>query len=221
MSAGREIILGNTFHLMLRPGTAVIGAHGALHGFMHWDGPILTDSGGFQVFSLGAAAQDQRGGRAFAFAHRRRQGAFTSRRVHGRAARAGCGYRDVFDDCTAWPASEGQARESMERSMRWAGRCRRAHSTATNPAASCSASSRVACTCRLRAASLARAACASTFPACAMGGLAVGEPEEVRLAVLEEHHAADAGRPAALSDGRGAAGGPLAAVARGWTCSTA
>src|SRR3989344_2035632 len=63
---GAEIVLGNTFHLMLRPGVEVIRAHGGLHGFMHWDGPILTDSGGFQVWSLGAPIRDAQGGASVA-----------------------------------------------------------------------------------------------------------------------------------------------------------
>ena len=65
---GAQIILGNTFHLLLRPGPKVIAAHGGLHGFMHWQRPILTDSGGFQVFSLKSLRQHQRGGRALPLA---------------------------------------------------------------------------------------------------------------------------------------------------------
>ena len=91
---GAEIVLGNTFHLMLRPGNEIMRAHGGLHGFMHWRRPILTDSGGFQVFSLEIAAQDHGGGRAVPFADRRQRGAAHARRFDGHAARAGLGHRD-------------------------------------------------------------------------------------------------------------------------------
>ena len=79
---GAQIILGNTFHLWLRPGTEVIKRHGDLHDFMQWQGPILTDSGGFQVFSLGSDAQDQGGGRLLRVAGRWRQGVHGAGRVH-------------------------------------------------------------------------------------------------------------------------------------------
>jgi queuine tRNA-ribosyltransferase len=119
---GAQIVLGNTFHLMLRPGTAVIALHGGLHRFMHWPHPILTDSGGFQVFSLA------------------RLRTITEEGVHFRSPVDGSEVRltpedsmDVqralrsdiamaLDDCTSFPATEDEARASMERSMRWAGR---------------------------------------------------------------------------------------------------
>ena len=85
---GTEIILGNTFHLMLRPGAEIIDRHGGLHGFMHWERPLLTDSGGFQVFSLAARAQDNAAGSAFSFAGERRQGFPGSGGINSRPAQS-------------------------------------------------------------------------------------------------------------------------------------
>ncbi|HEL3223122.1 TPA: tRNA-guanine transglycosylase, partial [Stenotrophomonas maltophilia] len=119
---GAEIILGNTFHLYLRPGLDIIADHGGLHGFCRWDGPILTDSGGFQVFSL---------------AHRRKiteQGVTFASPTDG--ARVFLGPEEsmkiqkvldsdvvmIFDECTPYPATEDVARRSMELSLRWAQR---------------------------------------------------------------------------------------------------
>jgi queuine tRNA-ribosyltransferase len=125
--AGAEIILGNTFHLMLRPGTQVIKAHGGLHRFMHWDGPILTDSGGFQVWSLGQLRKLSE------------QGVLFQSPVDG--AKIFLGPEEsmavqqaldadiimIFDECTQHPATEPEARASMELSLRWAERSKIAH----------------------------------------------------------------------------------------------
>lgn len=139
---GAEIILGNTFHLMLRPGTEVIAAHGDLHDFMHWDGPILTDSGGFQVFSLGRDAQggaNAAGGRKPVAAKITEEGVTFSSPVNGdrvflgpeesMAVQRALGSDIVmcFDECTPYPADEQQARDSMELSLRWARRSKDAH----------------------------------------------------------------------------------------------
>ncbi len=119
-SVGAQIILGNTFHLYLRPGLEVIEAHEGLHRFMHWHGPILTDSGGFQVWSLKDMRKITEEGARFRSPI---DGApvFLSPEESMRIQRAL--KSDVamsFDECTPYPASEAQARESMERSMRWA-----------------------------------------------------------------------------------------------------
>ena len=130
---GAQIVLGNTFHLMLRPGTEVIRALGDLHGFMGWKYPILTDSGGFQVFSLGAMRKISEQGVEF-------QSPVDGDRVlldpeiSMRVQRdLGADIVMVFDECTPYPASEAQARESMELSLRWAARSKLAHRG--NPAA--------------------------------------------------------------------------------------
>ncbi|MFZ1574310.1 MAG: tRNA guanosine(34) transglycosylase Tgt, partial [Chromatiaceae bacterium] len=130
---GAQIILGNTFHLLLRPGAEVIASHGDLHGFMHWPGPILTDSGGFQVFSLGKLRRIKEEGVHF------RSPIDGSRIFMGpeeslAMQRAlGSDIVMIFDDCTPYPATPEQARASMERSLRWAARSKAAHGD--NPAA--------------------------------------------------------------------------------------
>jgi queuine tRNA-ribosyltransferase len=117
---GAQIILGNTFHLYLRPGLEVIEAHQGLHGFMHWDRPILTDSGGFQVFSLTAMRKLTEEGVRFRSPV---DGApvFLSPEESMRIQRVlGSDVAMSFDECTPYPATEPEARESMELSMRWA-----------------------------------------------------------------------------------------------------
>ncbi|MCI0505560.1 MAG: tRNA guanosine(34) transglycosylase Tgt [Gammaproteobacteria bacterium] len=142
ISIGAEMILGNTFHLMLRPGTEVIQKHGDLHGFMHWQKPILTDSGGFQVFSLGRDAEGHPGaasGRKPVQAKITEEGVYFASPVNGdkvfmgpeesmQVQRAlGADVVMVFDECTPYPADEQRARESMELSLRWARRSKDAH----------------------------------------------------------------------------------------------
>ncbi len=124
---GAEIILGNTFHLMLRPGVEVIRAHGGLHRFMHWDGPILTDSGGFQVWSLGAMRKISEKGVSF-------QSPVDGARIFLGPEESIAVQHDldadiimVFDECTPHPATEPEARTSMELSLRWAERSKQAH----------------------------------------------------------------------------------------------
>ena len=124
---GAEIILGNTFHLMLRPGTEVITAHGDLHDFMHWDGPILTDSGGFQVFSLGKLRKITEEGVTFNSPVNGDK-VFLGPEESMAVQRAlGADIVMCFDECTPYPADEEQARESMELSLRWGKRSKDAH----------------------------------------------------------------------------------------------
>ena len=130
---GADIILGNTFHLMLRPGTEVIRKHGGLHEFMNWHGPILTDSGGFQVCSLAARRRISEDGVTFQ-APTDGSEVFLSPEVSMRVQRdLGADVVMIFDECTPFPATEEVARASMELSLRWAGRSRIAHGD--NPAA--------------------------------------------------------------------------------------
>lgn len=126
-ATGAEIILGNTFHLMLRPGESIVAAHGGLHGFMNWSGPILTDSGGFQVFSLGKLRKIDESGVRF-------QSPVDGSPVFLDPERSMQVQRDLgadivmcFDECTPYPATHEEARKSMELSMRWALRCKQAH----------------------------------------------------------------------------------------------
>ena len=127
---GAQIILGNTFHLMQRPGIEVVAAHGGLHEFMHWPHPILTDSGGFQVFSLAAVRKlDERGVRFRAPPDGREVflDAETSMQVQ---AALGADIVMAFDECTPYPCAKPKAVESMHRSMRWAARCRESYNGA-------------------------------------------------------------------------------------------
>jgi queuine tRNA-ribosyltransferase len=183
---GAEIILGNTFHLMLRPGTQVIAAHGGLHGFMHWDKPILTDSGGFQVFSLAELRKISEEGVRFASPIDGSQVRLTPEDSMDVQRALGSDIAMCFDDCTAWPAAEGVARESMERSMRWAERSKAHYYRVEQepPRGDLFGIIQGGMYLPLRQASL-EALTRVGFPGYAIGGLAVGEPEEVRLAVLE------------------------------------
>ncbi len=178
---GTEIILGNTFHLMLRPGAEIIGLHGDLHGFMHWEGPILTDSGGFQVFSLAATRKISEAGVQF-------QSPVDGRRVFLgpeesiEVQRAlGADIVMIFDECTPYPASEREARASMELSLRWAARSKLAH--ADSPAAlfGIVQGGMYPSLRELSAAGLREIG----FDGYAIGGLAVGESMAERLAMLE------------------------------------
>jgi len=177
---GCEILLGNTFHLMLRPGTEVIRAHGGLHGFMHWDGPILTDSGGFQVWSLAERRQISEQGVRFASPVDGAQvflGPEQSMEVQ-RALDADIVM--IFDECTPYPASQETAQQSMELSLRWAERCRAAHSGNDAALFGIVQGGMYA---GLRAASAAGLQ-EIGFDGYAIGGLSVGEPEEEMLQVL-------------------------------------
>jgi len=124
---GAQILLGNTFHLMLRPGVEVIAAHGGLHEFMHWSHPILTDSGGFQVWSLAKIRKITEQGVAFQSpidGSRQFLGPEQSMAIQ---QALGADIIMVFDECTTYPASWQQSHDSMELSLRWAQRCRDAH----------------------------------------------------------------------------------------------
>ena len=126
-STGAQIVLGNTFHLMLRPGPEVMREHGGLHGFMNWDKPILTDSGGFQVFSLGAMRKITEEGVKF---QNPVDGSYvfldpeTSMEMQNAL---GSDIVMIFDECTPYPATHAEARDSMELSLRWARRSIEAH----------------------------------------------------------------------------------------------
>jgi len=183
---GAQIILGNTFHLMLRPGTAIIDVHGGLHGFMHWPKPILPDSGGFQVFSLAELRKITEEGVKFRSPIDGSPVRLTPEDSMDVQRSLGSDIAMAFDDCTPWPATEVQARESMERSMRWAARGHR-HYYRDDPApprGNLFGIIQGGMYPQLRQASL-EALLQIGFPGYAIGGLAVGEPEEVRLSVIE------------------------------------
>jgi queuine tRNA-ribosyltransferase len=121
---GAQILLGNTFHLWLRPGLEVIGKFGGLHRFMGWDGPILTDSGGFQVFSLGALRRISEEGVAFASPINGDRLFLTPEESMRIQQVLNSDIAMAFDECTPYPASESEASSSMRLSMRWARRSR-------------------------------------------------------------------------------------------------
>ena len=182
---GAQIILSNTFHLMLRPGPDIIAAHGGLHGFMHWAHPLLTDSGGFQVFSLRSLRRIGEEGVHFRSPIDGREVRLTpedSMDVQ-RALRSDIAM--ALDDCTAYPAGESEARASMERSMRWAVRSH-AHYYRGEQQAPGGLFGIVqgGMHTSLRLASL-EALLRLDWPGLAIGGLAVGESVEQRLGVLE------------------------------------
>ncbi len=177
---GAQIILGNTFHLMLRPGTEVIALHGDLHDFMHWSGPILTDSGGFQVFSLGELRKISEEGVAFRSPINGEPTFLTPERSMEVQRALGADIVMVFDECTPYPATEISARESMEMSMRWAARSKTAHGD--NPAALFGIVQGGMYP-SLRDASL-EGLVNIGFDGYAIGGLSVGEPKEEMLTIL-------------------------------------
>ena len=214
---GAEIILGNTFHLMLRPGADTVAELGGLHRFMNWSKPILTDSGGFQVFSLAKLRKIDEEGVRFRSPIDGSEVRLTPESSMDVQRALGSDIVMMFDDCTAWPATHDQARLSMERSMRWAVRCHRHYYGA---GAEGSVPGDLFGIVQggmygdLRLESL-RSLMELDLPGLAVGGLAVGEPEPERLRVLEElvpHMPTD--RPRYLM-GVGRPEDIVAAVARG------
>ena len=180
-ACGAGMLVANTFHLMLRPGAEVVAAQGGLHRFMGWEGLILTDSGGFQVFSLGAVRSISEEGVRFRSPVDGSEVFLDPERSMAVQRALGSDVVMAFDECTPWPATEAQARSSMELTLRWARRSRDAHGDSpaalfgivqggTFPA--------------LRAESLT-GLMQLGFDGYAIGGLAVGEPAEERLRVLD------------------------------------
>lgn len=177
---GAEIILGNTFHLMLRPGTEIIRKHGDLHDFMHWSGPILTDSGGFQVFSLGAMRKITEAGVRFQ-SPVNGDSVFLGPEESMAVQRAlGSDIVMIFDECTPFPATWEQARDSMQLSLRWAERSRIAHGD-SEAALFAIVQGGIYEDLRRESASGLKAI---GFDGYAIGGLSVGEPKEDRARVL-------------------------------------
>lgn len=178
---GAEIILGNTFHLWLRPGTEIVRAHGDLHDFMGWQGPILTDSGGFQVFSLGEMRKIAEEGVTFKSPVNGDK-VFLDPEASMRIQRElGSDIVMIFDECTPYPATEAEASQSMALSLRWAKRSKDAHGD--NPAALFGIVQGGMYP-ELRRASLAGLVDIG-FDGYAIGGLSVGEPKEEMLRVLD------------------------------------
>jgi queuine tRNA-ribosyltransferase len=174
---GAQIVLGNTFHLWLRPGLEVIGKHGGLHRFMGWDKPILTDSGGFQVFSLGNLRKISEEGVKFASPINGDRLFLTPEEAMRIQQVLNSDIAMAFDECTAYPASEQQAGDSMRLSMRWARRSRDAFTGVLFGIVQGGVYE------KLRDESLEELK-GIGFDGYAIGGLAVGEPEEDRARIM-------------------------------------
>ena len=184
MGVGAQIILGNTFHLMLRPTTAVIKAHGDLHDFMHWQKPILTDSGGFQVFSLGALRKITEKGVTFK-SPLNGSAIFMGPEESMQVQRdLGSDIVMIFDECTPYPATVDEAAISMRLSLRWAQRSKDAHGD--NPAALFGIVQGGMYE-HLRKESI-DGLLDIGFDGYAIGGLSVGEPKEEMMATLDVIH---------------------------------
>jgi len=177
---GAQVVLGNTFHLWLRPGLEVIEKHGGLHRFMGWDRPILTDSGGFQVFSLGALRKISEEGVQFASPVNGDRLFLTPEESMRIQQVLNSDIAMVFDECTAYPATEPEARQSMELSMRWAARCKSAFRSSNALFGIVQGGVYP----DLRAQSVERLVQIG-FDGYAIGGLAVGEPKEDRRRILQ------------------------------------
>jgi queuine tRNA-ribosyltransferase len=178
---GAHIVLGNTFHLWLRPGTEVIAAHGGLHRFMGWDGPILTDSGGFQVFSLGELRRITEQGVTFQSPVNGDK-CFLSPEESMRIQRVlNSDIVMVFDECTPYPANEREASDSMRLSLRWAARSKAAHEGNPNALFGIVQGGMFE---NLRDESLAGLVNVG-FDGYAIGGLSVGEPKPDMLRILQ------------------------------------
>src|SRR5687767_4220944 len=201
--AGAEIILGNTYHLFLRPGDELIARRGGLHRFIGWTGPILTDSGGFQIFSLAERRVIREEGAEFQSHLDGSRHVLTPERAVDIQARLGSDIAMVLDECLSYPASREDADQSMQRSVRWARRCRnrfvelrasRSHGeggsddpglTVSNPGQAQFGIVQGGVFQDLRDES-ADHTVAIGFEGYAIGGLSVGEPIEVMYRVTEQ-----------------------------------
>ncbi|MCL4167608.1 UNVERIFIED_CONTAM: hypothetical protein GTU68_051791 [Idotea baltica] len=181
LDTGAEIVLGNTFHLMLRPGTEIIQAHGSLHDFMQWEKPILTDSGGFQVFSLGDLRKITEEGVSFRSPIDGSPVFLDPEKSMQVQRELGSDIVMAFDECTPYPATWDQAKDSMELSMRWAKRSKDAHGDSPSALFGIVQGGMYE---DLRVQSLQKLKQIG-FDGYAIGGLSVGEPKEDMLKTLD------------------------------------
>jgi queuine tRNA-ribosyltransferase len=179
---GAQIILGNTYHLYLRPGHDLIAAFGGLHKFMGWPGPILTDSGGYQVFSLGALRKITEEGVTFKSHIDGSVHTLTPEKAVEIQRALGSDILMVLDECTPYPADETTARRSLERTLRWARRCKDAIREEDGALFGIVQGGMHA---SLRHFSV-EALRERDFPGYALGGLSGGEPKELMMDVVEE-----------------------------------
>ena len=180
-ATGAHIILGNTFHLMLRPGTEIIEQHGDLHDFMNWHKPILTDSGGFQVFSLGKMRKITEKGVEFSSPVNGDKIMLTPERSMEVQRSLGSDVVMIFDECTPYPATHQEAKDSMELSLRWAKRSKVAHGDNPSALFGIVQGGMFEDLREVSAAGLVDIG----FDGYAVGGLSVGEPKEEMIRILD------------------------------------
>jgi len=179
---GTQILLGNTYHLYLRPGPEVVHTLGGLHRFMHWDGPILTDSGGYQVFSLARLQKVTAEGVIFRSHVDGSLHGFTPEKAMEIQALLGSDIAMCLDECTAYPADRSRARTSMELTASWAARCTQAWRRVRGTGQAHFGIVQGGMYPDLRKA-CAEALVAMDFDGYALGGLSVGEPRELMLEI--------------------------------------
>mgnify|MGYP001817916319 CR=1 FL=1 len=187
-SIGSQIILANTYHLNLRPGTEVMREMGGLHRFMHWDGPILTDSGGFQVFSLARINRVEDEGVTFQSHIDGSRHLLTPERAVEIQSILGSDIMMALDECPPGQADRPTAREALDRTILWLDRCRARHSDLEAEGAAPGLLFPIiqgASFEDLRLESLQRTLESGEWPGVGIGGLSVGEAKDVTLAMLE------------------------------------
>ncbi|MEK9650381.1 MAG: tRNA guanosine(34) transglycosylase Tgt [Gammaproteobacteria bacterium] len=180
LETGAEIILGNTFHLMLKPGDKIVKKLGGLHRFINWDKPILTDSGGFQVWSLGNLAKISEEGVHFKSPFDGSKHFLSPETSMEIQNNLGSDIVMIFDECTPYPASLKEASESMALSLKWAKRSKNAHASEAALFGIVQGGMYE----ELRKESLAELVTIG-FDGYAIGGLSVGEPKEDMLRILQ------------------------------------
>lgn len=179
--AGGRIILGNTYHLYLRPGHDLVAEAGGLHSFMHWGGPILTDSGGFQVFSLGPLRKVEEEGVWFRSHIDGSEHYFSPEKAVEIQESLGSDIAMAFDECAPYPCSHEYALKAVERTTRWADRCRKAHRREKQALFGIIQGGVFADLRRKSAGELLE----MDFPGYGIGGLSVGEPKDLMYETLE------------------------------------
>jgi queuine tRNA-ribosyltransferase len=179
---GAQIILSNTYHLYIRPGHKLVEKAGGLHGFMNWDRPILTDSGGFQVFSLNELRKIKEEGVEFKSHLDGTKHFFTPEYVMEIENSLGADIMMAFDECTPYPCDWDYAKNSMERTLRWLQRCKGAHKNTEKQALFGIVQGSTYKDLRIES---ARRTVEIELPGYAVGGLSVGEPKDIMNEVLE------------------------------------
>jgi queuine tRNA-ribosyltransferase len=179
---GAQIILSNTYHLYIRPGHKLVEKAGGLHGFMNWDRPILTDSGGFQVFSLNELRKISEEGVVFKSHLDGSKHLFTPEKVMEIETSLGADIIMAFDECAPYPCDHEYAKKSMERTIRWLKRCKEAHHNIEKQSLFGIVQGSTFKDLRIES---AKRSVEEDLPGYSIGGLSVGEPKELMNEVLE------------------------------------